>query len=108
AAAWNLAMILSTQGRVEQSREVVYRAIAALAPRLAGGSPRRLAVYGGLHLLGASEAAREDQADEAQRLLDVAATIAATTGETNHYRMVFGPTNVALHRVSTAVELGRT
>jgi len=38
----------------------------------------------------------------------VSSQLAATSGETNHFRMVFGPTNVALHRVSTAVELGRT
>jgi hypothetical protein len=73
AAAWSLAMILSAQGKTEQSRAVVQRAI-----------------------------------EEAHRLLDVATSVAAKTGETNHFRMVFGPTNVALHRVSTAAELGRT
>jgi transcriptional regulator with XRE-family HTH domain len=108
AAAWNLAMILSTQGKTEQSRAVVYRAIADLAPRMDEPSPSRLAVFGGLHLLGATEAARDDRAGEAHRLLEVATNVAGKTGETNHFRMVFGPTNVALHRVSTAVELGRT
>jgi transcriptional regulator with XRE-family HTH domain len=108
AAAWNLAMILSTQGKTEQSRAVVYRAIEDLTPRIAQASPSRLAVFGGLHLLGATEAARDDKAGEAHRLLDVATNLAGKTGETNHFRMVFGPVNVALHRVSTAVELGRT
>jgi hypothetical protein len=68
----------------------------------------RLAVWGGLHLMGATEAARDDKAAEAQRLLDTAAPVAARVGETNHFRMVFGPTNLAVHRVSTYVELGRT
>jgi transcriptional regulator with XRE-family HTH domain len=108
AAAWNLAMILSAQGKTEQARAVVYRAIEALVRNMDDPSPERLAVFGGLHLLGATEAAREDQAGEAHRLLDAAERVAATTGETNHFHMVFGPTNVALHRVSTAVELGRT
>jgi transcriptional regulator with XRE-family HTH domain len=107
AAAWNLAMILSAQGKTEQSRAVIARAIAVLARRMDRPSMRRLAVYGGLHLLGATEAARDDKAGEAHQLLDMAAAVAGTTGETNHFRMVFGPTNVALHRVSTAVELGR-
>jgi transcriptional regulator with XRE-family HTH domain len=108
AAAWNLAMILSARGKTEQARVVVYRAIEELTPRMDQPSQPRLAVFGGLHLLGAAEAAREDQAGEAARLLETAATVAGATGETNHFRMVFGPTNVALHRVSTAVELGRT
>jgi transcriptional regulator with XRE-family HTH domain len=108
AAAWNLAMILSAHGRTEQAQAVVQRAIEALRPRLDRPTPARLAVYGGLHLMGATEAARDDEAGEARRMLDVASEVAATTGETNHFRTVFGPTNVALHRVSTAVELGRT
>jgi transcriptional regulator with XRE-family HTH domain len=108
AAAWNLAMILSAQGKTAQARAVVQRAIEALAPRLIEPSRARLAVYGGLHLMGATEAARDDNTAEAHRLLDIAHHIAAKTGETNDHRMVFGPANVALHRVSTAVELGRT
>jgi hypothetical protein len=108
AAAWNMAMILSAQGKTEQSRAVVQRAIEALEQHLSRPSPTRLAVFGGLHLMGATEAARDDTATEAHRLLDVATQIAARVGETNHFRMAFGPSNVALHRVSTAVELGRT
>jgi transcriptional regulator with XRE-family HTH domain len=107
AAAWNLGMILSAQGKTEQARSVVYRAIEDLGPYLDRPSQARLAVLGGLHLLGATEAARDDHADEANRLLDDAGKLAGRTGETNHFRMVFGPTNVAVHRVSTAVELGR-
>ena len=108
AAAWNLAMILSAQGKTAQARDVVHRAIEELEQWMERPSPARLAVFGGLHLLGATEAARNDHASEAHRLLDVATNVAAKTGETNHFRIVFGPTNVALHRVSTAVELGRT
>ncbi|WP_189083196.1 helix-turn-helix domain-containing protein [Mangrovihabitans endophyticus] len=108
AAAWNLAMILSAQGETGQAREVVRHAIDQLRPRTSDPTQAGLAVFGGLHLLAATEAAREDDADEAHRLLDEASAIAARTGETNHYRMVFGPTNVALHRISTTAELGRT
>lgn len=108
AAAWNLAMVLSAQGNTEQARAVVNRAIKDLTPYLDRPLQARLAVYGGLHLMGAVEAARDDDADGAQRYLDTAARVAGRTGETNHFRMAFGPTNVALHRVSTAVELGRT
>jgi hypothetical protein len=108
AAAWNLAMILSAQGETAQARAVVRQAIEELRPRTDRPTKATLAVFGGLHLLAASEAAREDDADDAERLLNVASTIAAKIGETNSHRMVFGPTNVALHRISTTAELGRT
>jgi transcriptional regulator with XRE-family HTH domain len=108
AAAWNLAMILSAQGELERARAVVDRAVTELRPHLDRPSSARLAVFGGLHLLGATDAARQDKATEAHQMLDIATEVAAKTGETNHFRMVFGPTNVALHRVSTAVELGHT
>ncbi|MEJ3748264.1 helix-turn-helix transcriptional regulator [Actinomycetes bacterium KLBMP 9797] len=107
AAAWNQAMILSAQGKTEHARTVVRHAIAELTPRIEQPTSKRLAVFGGLHLLGATEAARHDNVAEARQLLDVAAKLAAKTGETNHFRMVFGPMNVSLHRVSTAVELGQ-
>jgi transcriptional regulator with XRE-family HTH domain len=107
AAAWNLAMIFSTQGRTEESRAIIGRAIGDLRPFMADANDQRLAVWGGLHLLGATEAARDERDTEAWRLLDTAERLAARTGETNHFRMVFGPTNVTLHRISTAIELGR-
>lgn len=108
AAAWNLAMILSTQGKTEQARAVIHRAIEELTARMDRPSPARLAAYGGLHLLGAVDASRAGNVAEAHRLLTVAERIADKTGETNYFRIVFGPTNVAIYRVATAVELGRT
>jgi len=108
AAAWNLAMILSAKGHTEQARAIVYQAIDELTPFMTDAAAPRLAVWGGLHLMGATEAARDDKAAEAQRLLDEAAPVAGRVGETNHFRMVFGPTNLMVHRVSTYVELGRT
>src|ERR1044071_5622350 len=54
AAAWNLAMILSAQGHTDQSLAVIYRAIEELAPCLDYPTTARLAVFGGLHLMGAT------------------------------------------------------
>ncbi|MEV0903100.1 tetratricopeptide repeat protein [Actinoplanes sp. NPDC049802] len=108
AAAWNLGMILSAQGQTAEAREVIRRAIEELRRCLADATPARLAVLGGLHLLAATEAAREDDEDAAHDLLEQATAIAARVGETNHHRMAFGPTNTKLHRISTAVEMGRT
>lgn len=108
AAAWNMAMILSAQGQTGSAHEVAVRAIEDLRPHLDEPTDERLAVFGGLHLMGAVTAAHDDRTDEAHRMLDIADQLAGRVGETNHFRMVFGPTNVALHRVSVAMELGRT
>jgi hypothetical protein len=108
AAAWNLAMILSAQGHVDEARLVVAQAIQGLRPLLSKATETRLSVWGGLHLLGASVAARRDRDEDAWQLIEIAGQAAVRTGETNHFRMVFGPINVAIHRMSTAVELGRT
>src|SRR5437016_4610406 len=51
SASWNLAMILSAQGKTEHSRSVLYRAIEELRSRMDQPSESRLAVFGGLHLL---------------------------------------------------------
>jgi transcriptional regulator with XRE-family HTH domain len=108
AAAWNLAMILGAQGHVDEADGVVAHAIEEIRPFMGDATDARLAVWGGLHLLGAAVAARRDRENDAWRLIDVADQVAGRTGETNHFRMVFGPTNVAIHRMSTAVQLGRT
>lgn len=108
AAACNLGMILSGKGHTDEARRVVHRALDDLRPYMDKPTASRLAAWGGLHLLGTAEAARDDHSAEAWRMLDIAEKVAARTGETNHYRMVFGPTNVAVHRVSVSVELGRT
>jgi hypothetical protein len=108
SGAWNLAMILSAKGHTENASSIALVAIEDMAHLIADASEARLAVWGGLHLLAASEAARSDKAAEADRLLHEASPVAERLGETNYFRMVFGPTNVALHRLSTLVELGRT
>jgi transcriptional regulator with XRE-family HTH domain len=108
AASWNLAMILSAQGEAEHATAVVRRAIEELDNRTDQATPARLAALGSLHLLGAVEAARADRPADIHQLLDRAESIAARTGETNYFRLAFGPTNVALHRLTSAIELGRT
>jgi len=55
----------------------------------------------------AAAAARRADRDEAFRRLDQAAALAEQLGaDGNHGWTAFGPTNVAIHRVSVAAELG--
>jgi hypothetical protein len=60
-----------------------------------------------LWLIAAIAAARRTDQDEAWRRLDAADRLAALLGQdANHAWTAFGPTNVGIHRVSVAAELG--
>src|SRR2546430_263453 len=61
AAAWNVAMILCAQGHVDEASGVVVQAIEELRPLLCDATEARLSAWGGLHLLGAGIAARQDR-----------------------------------------------
>jgi hypothetical protein len=61
--------------------------------------------YGLLHLTAAMNAARLGDSHEAHAHLDHAAELAARTGERNGLGQHFGPSNVAVWRVSIGVEL---
>lgn len=82
----------------------VFRALAD-----AGREPNAdlLSVYGTLFLTGAMAAARSEDRSTVRTFLGEAATIAGQLGrDGNRVWTSFGPTNVAIHRVATAAELG--
>jgi transcriptional regulator with XRE-family HTH domain len=106
AAAWNTALVLSTQGHTEEAAALLRDAIGELQG-IDEPDPGQLAVLGALHLVLAVQDARLRDERRALDALDVAAQAAARTGETNHHRLVFGPTNVGIHRGSVALELSR-
>jgi hypothetical protein len=78
------------------------------AERLGNGGGEALwSVTGALWLIGAVAAARRGDRDAAMERLDRAGRLAVLLGtDANHRWTAFGPTNVAIHRVSVAVELG--
>jgi transcriptional regulator with XRE-family HTH domain len=84
----------------------------SVANRLAPGdgreaTPERLSVYGMLLLQGAMAAAKIGDSATTEDLLRAAEDAANWLGaDRNHYWSCFGPTNVKLHRVAAAVELG--
>lgn len=96
-------------------RERRYRSAADLAVSAAERVRREaqlptrdsLSVYGSLLLSGAVAASRREDRDDALSLLAEAHDAALRLGgDHNHRWTAFGPTNVLLHRVSAAVELG--
>ncbi|MGH3997131.1 MAG: helix-turn-helix domain-containing protein, partial [Pseudonocardiaceae bacterium] len=61
---------------------------------------------GMLHLVSALGAARDSRPGDVATHLEEAAALAAHTGERNHFRYHFGPSNVAAWELSIAVESG--
>jgi tetratricopeptide (TPR) repeat protein len=81
---------------------------ASVLDRAAGlTSTDAVAVYGALMLRGAIAAARADDRDTTQTMLDEASRAAARLGHDGNDRWTgFGTTNVQLHRVNAALALG--
>lgn len=107
-AAYRIGLALVGLGRARPALEVNVN----IANRVAPGSgndttPQRLSVYGMLLLQGAMAAARIGDTATVRDLLRAADEAAARLGgDHNYYWSCFGPTNVQLHRVAAAVELG--
>jgi len=81
-------------------------ATAALAPTR-DAEPERLALWGALHLTALFGAARGSDRRGADQLLDEAERTAERLGdERNDFWFAFGPTNVRIHAVALAVEVG--
>lgn len=78
-----------------------------LTPHLRHPTPALLSVYGTLYLSGSMAAARAGDAATTRAFLTAAGQAAARLGaDANHVWTAFGPTNVAIHRVAAAAELG--
>lgn len=70
-------------------------------------APRIVSIYGSLLLPGAIAAARAGDRSTAGEYLDEAEEMASLVGaDANHLWTAFGPANVKIHRVSTAMSLG--
>ncbi|MFD3512573.1 helix-turn-helix domain-containing protein [Streptomyces sp. NPDC058657] len=98
--------LLST-GRFENAVQLVNDAAGYLEAGLSDATPAYLSVYGTLFLTGSMAAARAEDRATTQAFLREAEVLANRLGsDANHMWTAFGPTNVAIHRVATAGELG--
>ncbi|MGH4008725.1 MAG: helix-turn-helix domain-containing protein [Pseudonocardiaceae bacterium] len=80
--------------------ETIHKSVTTETPTLAS-------VAGALWLIAAVAAARRTDRGEAWARLDAAQRLAELLGEdANHAWTAFGPTNVRIHRVTVAAELG--
>lgn len=97
-------------GRPEQADRAASLAAEALAPAARdGGGSDVVALWGALSLVAAIAAAQQGNEAGATAAMATAREAAATYAvDGNAFDTEFGPTNVALHAVSVAVELGRS
>jgi hypothetical protein len=74
---------------------------------IAGADPGQISLVGSSALLLAILHARDANTDAAEECLTVARRLAGVLGgDSNYHDTEFGPTNVAMHAVGVAVELG--
>ncbi|MDT0379396.1 helix-turn-helix transcriptional regulator [Streptomyces sp. DSM 42041] len=98
---------LLTTGRFTAAVQLVTDAAEAMQDDMGKASPGHLSVYGTLFLAGAMAAARaEDRATTRDFLQEADQAARRLRTDANHMWTAFGPTNVAIHRVATAGELG--
>ena len=103
----SVAHTLLATGRYRPAIELVDRAARVLGDELGQADGRMLSVYGSLFLTGAMAASRAEDRPTTRGFLQEAQEAADRLGQdANHVWTAFGPTNVAIHRVNTAMELG--
>ncbi|MFF9089581.1 helix-turn-helix domain-containing protein [Streptomyces sp. NPDC014991] len=103
----SVAHCLLSNGRFDAAVQLVGDAGEYLRPGLQESTPEVLSIYGTLFLAGSMASARADDRATTRTFLDEAKRAADRLGtDANHVWTAFGPTNVAIHRVATAAELG--
>ena len=103
----SVAHTLLATGRFQPAVRLVDRAAGVLGSDLGNADGRMLSVYGSLFLTGAMAASRAEDRPTTRGFLQEAQESADRLGQdANHLWTAFGPTNVAIHRVNTAMELG--
>ncbi|MET8952607.1 helix-turn-helix transcriptional regulator [Streptomyces sp. NPDC004533] len=109
ASLFRMAHAFMRQQHMEQAEQAAKSAAAVMAPRAEAPAcpPEELSLLGAMNLVLAVINAREGNRARTHEHIERARGIAARLGEDrNDFDTEFGPTNVEVHAVSTAVELG--
>lgn len=106
-AGYQVACALLRADQTDNAEHVAVGLAESLEPHVRSDDPEVISLAGALWLIGAVVAARRTDRWEADTRLDRAQTLADLIGhDANHAWTAFGPTNVAIHRVTVVVELG--
>ncbi|KMS89670.1 MULTISPECIES: helix-turn-helix domain-containing protein [Streptomyces] len=109
ASLFRMAHAFMRQQHMEQAEQAAKSAVAVMEPRAEAPAcpPEELSLLGAMNLVLAVINAREGNRARTHEHIARARGIAARLGEDrNDFDTEFGPTNVEVHAVSTAVELG--
>ncbi|MFD8394036.1 helix-turn-helix domain-containing protein [Streptomyces sp. NPDC059680] len=109
ASLFRMAHAFMRQQHMEQAEQAAKSAVAVMAPRAEAPAcpPEELSLLGAMNLVLAVINAREGNRAQTHEHIEQARGIAARLGDDrNDFDTEFGPTNVEVHAVSTAVELG--
>ncbi|MFE7227004.1 helix-turn-helix domain-containing protein [Nocardioides sp. NPDC057577] len=103
----SLSHSLQSAGEYAEAVRLTHDAIEFLAPYMAKAGRTLTSIYGVALLAGSMAAARADDRPTVRDFLDGASRAASRLGSDHNLMWTaFGPTNVAIHRVSTSMELG--
>ena len=103
----SVAHCMLTNGQHTPAADLVSRAADRFADEPFGDEPVRWSLLGSLYLVGAVASARAEAPAEARTFLARARQAGQQLGrDGNHAWTAFGPTNVAVHDLTVAVELG--
>jgi transcriptional regulator with XRE-family HTH domain len=103
----SVAHSLLSTGAYAEAIQLTRDAATFYETHLAKASETMLSVYGAHMLAGSMAAARNDDRATVRDFLDAAENASRRLGrDRNKLWTAFGPTNVAIHKVSTAMELG--
>jgi transcriptional regulator with XRE-family HTH domain len=106
-AIYQVVCALLRSDRTEEAESLAVTMAERLTPHVRSDEPSLLSITGALWLISAVIAGRNTDRGQAWRRLDQADALAQLLGmDANHAWTAFGPTNVAIHRVSVAAELG--
>ena len=106
-AAYQVACALLRADRSDEAEQIAVSMGEQLQASARSDRPTQISLAGALWLIAAVIAARRTDRGEAWARLDRADSLSGLLGEdANHAWTAFGPTNVLLHRVSVATELG--
>jgi transcriptional regulator with XRE-family HTH domain len=108
-AADTRAWLYTRQGRLDDAQDAAVRAAdAAEPPKFGTASLEDLTVWCGLLQRGITIASRKDEPDMVKDLISLAGAVGRRIGEDRIDQWtVSGPTNVAMHAVRAAIDMGK-
>jgi transcriptional regulator with XRE-family HTH domain len=106
-AIYQVVCALLRADRTDEGEQLAIRMAERLTSHVRSDAPSVVSVTGALWLIAAVIAARRTDRGASWERLDTAERLAGLLGRDGNFAWTaFGPTNVAIHRVSVAAELG--